>query len=273
MTFNTGIFTRGTESHSYKYEQAFAKGLKIHGHNVIFYKWGSVPTHIDLGVIWGVNNVAAINHLKENDIDYVVLERGYIGDRTEWTSCGFNGLNGRADFCNKNSDSRRLSLVEKYLKPVKPRGSGPIVVMGQIQTDASVKHINFHKWVQTTYDNLSKSCGGEFFYRPHPLDKDPFVPEGMRVIEGTLDEVLDQAFSIFTFNSNTGVDAVLAGVPTITMDKGSMVFDITDHDPTDLAKSGKYRQQWLQDMSYTQWSLDEMASGQTWAHLRRRYNG
>jgi hypothetical protein len=200
-----------------------------------------------------------INFLKENDIDYVVLERGYIGDRREWTSCGFNGLNGHADFCNENSDSRRLQYVEKYLEPVrKPNRSGYVLIMGQVASDASVRHIGFNKWLEDTYNDYVRT---HIVYRPHPLEVDPYIPEGLKVLKGTLKNAINNANVVITLNSNSGVDAILAGVATVSCDQGSMVYDVGVSD----------RGQWLKDMSYTQWTLEEMESGETWSHLRKRY--
>lgn len=54
MSFKVAIFTRGVKTHSYKYEQAFAEGLKSHGHCVTEYGWGSEPENIDLAVIWSI---------------------------------------------------------------------------------------------------------------------------------------------------------------------------------------------------------------------------
>ena len=273
MSFKVGIFTRGEKTHSYKYEKAFAEGLIEHGHDVIFYKWADRPETIDLAVMWSIKNEALITHLKNLDTDFVVLERGYIGDRKKWTSCGFNGLNGRADFCNDRSDGKRLKHVEKYMSTLRRvKGNGKyIIVMGQVPSDSSVKHlkIGFGKWVYSAYKALDP-MGWWVYYRPHPLDKEPYIPKGMKVIEGDLDKVIRDAHFVATFNSNSGVDSILAGVPCAVSDEGSMVWDLrADIDNPKVPD----RYQWLKDMSYTQWTIEEMSSGETWKHLLKRYEG
>ena len=262
-----GVFTRGKESHSYKYEKAFRDGLIEHGHDVTFYDWTDRPETIDMAVMWGINNEALIEHLKNKNVDYVVLERGYIGDREKWTSCGFNGLNGHADFCNENSDDKRLVHVEKYFKherkcKVKTL-TGYTLIIGQVPSDASVKHVGFNKWLQRAYDQAVRydSHYYDIYYRPHPLEKEPFVPEGLKVLEGSLGDALKGAVLVVTLNSNTGVDAMMLGVNVSCHDKGSMIYDVP------LVGRG----QWLKDMSYTQWTIEEMASGETWGHLKKRY--
>lgn len=213
-----------------------------------------------------------LRRLKERNIDYVVLERGYIGDREKWTSCGFNGLNGHADFCNENSDNKRLHHVQKYMKP-KKEGGDYIVIMGQVTDDSSVKHIGFNNWLDKTYQTIERSGYGDVCYRPHPLEKEPFVPDGLKIIKGNLDQVIHNAGCVITLNSNTGVDSVLAGVTCISHDKGSMIWKLREDSlaPDHPFVYEKRRKQWLKNMSYTQWTIEEMASGETWEHLKQRY--
>lgn len=269
-----GIFTRGMETHSYKYEQAFANGLKAHGHTVLDYPWNSEPGNIDLAVIWSIKNIRLITYFKERNINYVVLERGYIGDREKWTSCGFNGLNGHADFCNKDSDDKRLHHVKKYMKPIREEKGDYIVIMGQVSGDSSVKYIGFNNWLDKIYKEIRHEGRGRLYYRPHPLEKEPYIPEGLEVIKGSLKQVICNAHCVATLNSNSGVDAILAGVPVFADDEGSMVRDlrmgIFDSISTPYIPEER-RNQWLKDMSYTQWTIEEMELGETWDHLKKRY--
>ncbi len=44
------------------------------------------------------------------------------------------------------------------------------------------------------------------------------------------------ARAVITFNSNTGVEAVLAGKPTVAIDEGSMAWPVTAHEIIDYPK-------------------------------------
>jgi hypothetical protein len=68
-----------------------------------------------------------------------------------------------------------------------------------------------------------------------------------------------------TFNSNSAVDAVLAGVPAYVEDEGGMAFDVASHTVGEIHRPD--RAQWAHDLAYCQWTVDEMASGATWEHL------
>ena len=57
-------------------------------------------------------------------------------------------------------------------------------------------------------------------FRPHPLDKNKHPVGGAEYSTRTLEEDLNDAAVVITYNSNTAVDAVMNGVPAISMDKG-----------------------------------------------------
>lgn len=267
-----GIFTRGKQSHSHKWEQAFKEGLKFHGINAVFQTMGDRPRDLDLAVLWGVHNKTITDHFAHFFTDYLVLERGYIGNRTEYTSCGFNGLNGKADILNPPLNGDRYKLFQDFIKPVRKTKGEYIVIMGQLSNDASVKHIGFNNWLQKTYDSIKEITDIPVVYRPHPLDKDPFIPEGLDCILGKLDKVLNWAHCVVTLNSNSGVDSVLAGIPTVSMDVGSMVYGITNHNIESIIEPMFYnRDEWLKEISYRQWSLEEITNGTAWDFLRGFY--
>ena len=59
-------------------------------------------------------------------------------------------------------------------------------------------------------------------FRRHPAGTNPTALPGAT-------DWADCGLAI-TLNSSVGVDAVLAGVPTVTMDEGAMAWDVTSHE-------------------------------------------
>ena len=100
-------------------------------------------------------------------------------------------------------------------------------------------------------------------FRPHPL---AYRRGGVRPVAGTtlrdgsLAEELQRAAVVITFNSNTAVESVLAGVPTITMDPGSMAWDMTSHAIDDPLVTPE-RERWAATLAWRQWTLAEIESG------------
>jgi len=83
-----------------------------------------------------------------------------------------------------------------------------------------------------------------------------------------LSEDLENGWAAVTFNSNSGVEALVAGIPVFAFDEGSMVWSICNRSLSDIeSPSLPDRKQWLNDLCYTQWTLLEMKEGLTWRHL------
>lgn len=95
------------------------------------------------------------------------------------------------------------------------------------------------------------------YFRGHPAGDNPTG----------LPRVLDweNVGMAITLNSSVGVDAVIAGVPTVTMDEGAMAWDVAGHDQLEFVTPD--RRPWLDWMSWTQWHWDEIQDGEAIKHL------
>jgi hypothetical protein len=219
----------------------------------------------DLAVCWGVKRPTCLRSGRRA----LVLERGYVGDRFYWTSAGFDDLNGRADFCNATVPSDRWKLhFNEYLKPWRAKSnSDKVLLIGQVIGDASLRGVNIKQWYRTQVRKL-KDLGYHVIFRNHPKELYRTVVSGVDEYDhGNLSETLDKVKFVVTYNSNVAVDAVLAGVPTVTMDRGSMAYDVTSHVLTPLP--GRFdRIPWVWQLAYTQWSTQEITSGEMWDHLK-----
>jgi hypothetical protein len=206
---------------------------------------------------------------KEAGSTLVILETGYINRGAEWHnhfSAGLNGLNGRADFKNKNSPADRFQKLGVEVKPWKSSGEH-IVLCGQVPWDASVDHVEIYPWLLGVVAKLQELTTRKIVFRPHPLA--PVAPiNGTEYSKRTLQEDLVNAHACVTFNSNSAVEAALSGVPVFAFDEGSMALPVANRVLSDIENpKTPDRTQWLNDLAYTQWTPDEMRNGETWAHL------
>jgi hypothetical protein len=216
---------------------------------------------------------------RAKNLDVIVLETGYInrGDgENHHYAAGFNGLNGRADFKNKGmDDDRYLKLAKEFpaqtvLKPYcEPREKGHVLLCGQVPWDASVDHIDYVAWLNQTAEKLKDQTRRRVVFRSHPLAQIP----GIRWVEyskAPLWEDLTNATAVVTFNSNTGVEALINGVPVFAFDEGAMAWSICNKDLKNIDfPETPPRQRWLNDLCYAQWTLNEMKEGKAWSHLFR----
>jgi hypothetical protein len=247
--------------HQLGWGQAFIQGMRAHG---IRPAMGTgVPEECDLAVMWGARREQVIQRQRVSGRHYLILERGYFGDRFQMTSLAFDGLNGRGNFGNANSPADRWV---KHGVPMRPwrRKDGPALLIGQVPGDMSIKGLDMDGWYKEQI-GLLRARGFEVVFRPHPLGSN--IPKGVEVSRLSLEEDFDRAAVVVTMNSNTGVDAVLAGVPTVTCDVGAMAWDVSFRDVDSMGDMPD-RQQWAWNLGYCQWTQDEIASGEAWEHLK-----
>ena len=206
---------------------------------------------------------------RENNLDVVVLETGYInrGDgETHHYAAGFNGLNGRADFRNKDMPSDRSRKLGVKLKPWS-RGSH-VVLCGQVPWDGAVQHLEYMRWLQDAVDAL-RATSRRVVFRPHPKARLNPIP-GFDYSTEPLQVDLQNAHCVIACNSNACVEAVIEGIPAISTDQGSMAWEVSSHSIDDLERlQMPDREQWINDLAYSQWTIAEMKSGEAWAHLSR----
>lgn len=257
-----GISVEPATKHHNEHAKALQRGLKRHG--IDSFVKSSGPFDTPVVACWGWRRGSVLRDLGKQ---VLVMERGYVGDRFQWTSLGWNGLNGRADFRlpAQVDDQRWRDNFENLMKPWQ-MGGDRIVVMGQHPNDASVRRIKFVEWADSVIEKLRTMTDTPIVFRPHPL--------AMRVrvkadtLHGDLASALVRAAAVVTYNSNSGVDAVLAGVPTIAMDEGSMAWPVTTHELMPEPPH-KVRDDWAHRLAWCQWTLPEIESGLAWEHVGR----
>lgn len=259
---------------------AIAKGLDACGASFRVYQLNDGYRSCDLAVTFGVakaitargravGEILAAHQARHGAGMNLVMERGFI-HRKHYYMLGWGGLNGRADFRNSNSPPDRWLDLDVNLQPWRPHGNH-VLVCGQVPWDASVQHTNHAAWCQQTVQTLLETSQRPVRFRPHPLQKDAVDMNGLPVEisqASTLQEDLEDAWAVITFNSNAGVEATLGGVPAFAADRGAMGYSILNKDLSQIEDPCMPdRQQWLYDLAYTQWTLDEIAQGKAIQHL------
>jgi hypothetical protein len=272
-----GVYLPGNNDEHVEVLTAFHTGLLARGFDSCLYDVENYQAHLDLAVVFGVGKKAVpysmhrghvIAEQKLQEKNTVVLEKGYV-KRDIYYAAGLNGLNGNADFNNEVSNSKRWEKLETTLQPWKVKHDGPVLLCGQVPWDASVQHTDHIAWCAQTVAWLH-SMNFDVIFRPHPLALQA-TPSMLGTIQSnrSLAEDFKRCRSVVTFNSNTGVDALIAGVASFCADEGSMIHRYT---PTATSKAliknvVMDRQQFAYDIAYAQWSKEEMEEGLAASHL------
>lgn len=257
-------------AHQHEHGNAVAEGFKRHGVNVRFVKGDSVYGSADFHVTWSVKRPAIFQWHRQTKRPVLVMERGHVGDRMTYSSCGWNGLGRRGVYPQAPNADRWKSLWSHLMQPWNEGGSYALL-LGQVEGDASLYRLakGFDHWAQQQTDALRKLGYGVVF-RPHPFVKryrTVKCPTGAKLSsnDALMADLRDAAFAV-CFNSTASVECVLAGVPTITLDAGSMAWDVSAHQLVELVKPD--RMAWAVNLSYTQWNLSELKDGTAWEHLK-----
>jgi hypothetical protein len=209
---------------------------------------------------------------RSKNLDVIVLETGYInrgdGD-THHYAAGFNGLNGRADFRNRGMPDDRVKKLGVTLKPWRRDGKH-ILLCGQVPWDASVEMCkDYPGWLRHIARQTSFHTKREIRFRPHPKGNIGPIP-GTTYSTVPIEEDFKDCWALVTYNSNSAVEAVIEGIPSITFDAGAMAKEVTWRWLQEIESPYMpAREQWLNDLAYTQWTLEELKSGEAWAHLFR----
>ncbi len=233
--------------HQVAHRKALEAGLRRHN-----------ATGLDAVACWGWRSGKRHHRAGRN---VLVVERGYIGDRFYWTSLALNGLNGRGTFPDYPDDGGRRFRSMGRLAQWNPSGDS-VLLAGQVRGDAALQGRDLSGWYADTAKRAEAVYGLPVRFRPHPVEvRRGYCHEvpGTELDTGPLDEALSRAAVVITWNSNTGVDALLAGKPTIAFDRGSMAWPVAGHAIGEPCSPD--REQWAHVLAWKQWSLDEIASG------------
>lgn len=257
--------------HQKSHGAAIKAGLERHGIDCVFTDGDRIVDGVDFHVTWGAatKRPRIFEFSKDHSLPVLVMERAYLPDRMEFTAIGWNGLNNRAIFPDfRDGGDRFRRLWSNELKPWKRAGSGRyILVCGQVPGDASVTGVNLNTWV----DQVIKNAWGEVVFRPHPvlIEREARIryPKGCRLStnEKLEDDLIDAKLCV-TYNSNSGVEAVLAGVPAVAFDMGSMAWPVTSHRVLNEIRPD--RTPWAHKLAFSQWTIDEIRAGTAWDYLK-----
>lgn len=208
---------------------------------------------------------------------HVVIDRGYINNRNNYWSVGWDGLNGRSGFCNANSDDKRIQEWGVELEPWREAGRNVLFCL-QIPWDAAVHNTHYPRYMVRAINEIRAKTARDIVVREHPrvnsgkcaaLDLNIAYREalrnvlqvpGVRLSTQSLDDDFRDAWCVVTYNSNSSVDATLQGIPSFVADEGSMTWGISRRDFEIEQPVRKDRYQWLCDISYAQWTTDEVGA-------------
>lgn len=234
----------------------------------------------------------------ESGIPYIQLETQLVGRpidtafHTEFR-VGVNGFlwdDARWGFEHIHSDrSNKVFERNGYDPNIEWRTTGDYILLCMQKVgDASLRGQDIFSWTEETVKMLRQHTERQIIVRPHPLyrkksrhaeckkvvtdyfnviwqetdlEKDGFIP---------IQQQLDNAWCTVTYTSGSGIDAVLQGVPNIACDSGSMVYDVSSKNISQVEKPYRGdKKEWTNKIAHCQWNIEEFESGECWEHVSK----
>lgn len=256
---------------------SFGEGAKLYGHSVRHCKTGSFHKYKDekepdLIVIFGsgtpdrgknaYNKHVIIKWCNSNSIPYVMIEEGYI-KRGKYWSLSVNGLGRRGEFTHNHITPNRIENVADF--DAFEWSGDYIMITKQIPRDANVdvSVYKYHRWLDKMI-LMAKKLGYEIKVREHPkacsTDQEP------------IGESLKNVRMVFTYSSNSAVDAILRGIPCYMGCENHVAADLSVR-PIKMDKElalPSFDEQYkvLNEIANAQYTLVEMEKGEAWKHIR-----
>lgn len=242
----------------------------------------------DAAVIWSVlwhgrmaPNQLVWEHYRKQNKPVLVTEVGAIERGITWR-IGLNGINRNRSYSSSGNNNDRARSLGLTLNPWRSDGEY-ILICGQHDKSLQWQNMpSMSNWFLQTYDTLRQYTDRPIVFRPHPRCRLPAIEHGLKHvyrrepqhISGTYDDfdlTFNNVWATISWNSNPGVHSVLNGVPAF-VGPGSLAFDVAAKNLSDI--ENRYaqihnREQWVNDLAWTEYTVEEIAAGLPLSGLRQ----
>lgn len=176
---------------------------------------------------------------------YLLVDRASYGD-PYYVQLVWDGHGRRGNHCVPKKRGNRWESIGLEVLPWATSGHR-VLLCGQTET-YSPYFLDVKDWYKTVRAT---------HFRCHPAGDNPTNLPCMK-------DWADVG-RVVTLNSSIGVESVLTGIPTVTMDEGAMAWDVSSHSASKSITPDRRR--WLHWLAWTQWNHDEIEAGKPIKHL------
>jgi len=274
-----GLFDRFGALNSKPVFAAFADSLKRAGHQVEYH-----DLQADVAVIWSVlwqgrmaSNHRVWEHFHKKGKPIVILEIGALDRGNLWKVC-LNHINGAGYFGPTGNGPERRNKLKLNLKPWK-QGEYIYICTQHPASQQWQGMPPINTWVEEQIAEIRQHTMREIRIRPHPrapMVNHSYYPnvtiEYPSHIAGTYDsfnfeKALENAWAVVNYSSNVATIAALNGVP-VFVGFDSYAAPVGNFSVSRIEQPFMPdREQWANDLAYTEWSLEEIAAGEPLARL------
>ena len=200
------------------------------------------------------------------------------------------------DFLSDNSPSDRWEmLVKKFNVKYEPwrksNKEDPIIFVLQPKDNWSMNELDPIDWFNSVYNKLRPMTDRKFIARPHPnnvsniLERKNELPDDVEIqytqkhfvgdekkfYRFHFQEAIAKAHAVVTHNSTASVDSCIRGIPTFCTSDLALCWDVCNKDLNDIeTPKTPGRTQWVYDLGYKLWSIDEIKNGTVYKRFKQR---
>jgi len=265
-----GIFDKFGALNSQPVFRAFRQGL-----DRLAISYRSHDESADVAVIWSVlwsdrmmANRDVWQKFRDSQRPVIVLEVGSLFRGRTW-KMAINGTTGSAKW-GQGIDPRRPHDLGLVLAPWRPKGQHVVIACQRTQSHQWQGQPPVDQWLDRVISEIRQHSDREIRVRPHPRQKITAV-SGVRIeppmkLQGTYDDFdfarsIENAWCVVNWNSAPGIQAIIKGIPAV-VSPDSLAAPVA---LTDLSKIESPlrpdRESWLESLSHTEWTTDEITSG------------
>jgi hypothetical protein len=198
------------------------------------------------------------------DVGVLRNQRSDPNNLDRFLTVGFNGIKGDAQYYNYSSDSRRFQKLKWEPKPWHTDGDY-YLILGQKSFGVGVYEFDINKYLGGIIKQLN-ARKEKVLFRYHPIERRR--PSGKYDFSNnSLERDLEGARCAIGWTTNALVEAVYHGCPIITETRRCLAYEMASHS-LDQPLVYPDRTQWLNNLSYSQWHINDMKNGECWKHYR-----
>jgi hypothetical protein len=238
--------------------------------------WKEIGHNEDISVIWSVlwngrmlpNQNIYHKNLTEGR-KTLILEVGSLKRGTTW-KLALNNVNRNGKFGNeKDLDNKRPAKLGVSLQNVKANRDAKILIACQHEKSLQwPAQTNIHEWVNRTITDIRQYSDREIVVRPHPRCplRGSIVGASLELpkkLPNTYDDFnIDYNYHcVFNYNSGPAVQAAIYGTPVVC-DITSLAYPVSIPIQRIEEAALPDREKWFLDLCHTEWTLEEIASGE-----------
>lgn len=237
-----------------KVTNSFAEGCNGHKIDVHKYKFKTEDFIATYGILRGTGEI-----LKKAK-NYYYIDHGYFeSSKRQFDQDGKTSIENLSGYFrivkndlvhdgSGNHNDIRLKKLNINFKQI--RKNGEYIILSEPSKFAK-NFYNLHNWTSKTLAKLKQNTDRKIFvhskYSPIPLDK-----------------LLEQAWAFVSFQSTGGFKSMISGVPAhFTHNKLKSINSIEN------IESGTINYKIFKNLSFGQWTLNEMKSGEAWESIKK----